>query len=343
MKRHQLAAWSAALLLMVGIAYAAVFWKSSAPAMTTAAQKFLKTLPEEQHERATFAYDDPNRVAWHFIPKPFEGKGARQGVTIKEMSKESRQAAHHLLMTGLSEAGYDMTKQVMKLEDILGKIEGPRPNRPWTRDSEMYYFSVFGTPGKGRWGWRCEGHHLSLNFVVEGDQLLSATPSFYGSNPATVPEGPHKGLRTLAAREDVARELLKSMDEKQQKIAWKSKKAPDDLRAAGDAQPPTTPPEGIAVPDLNEHQKKLLKMLLETYADDMAQDIAAEWLGGAQKTFDKIHFAWWGGDAKGQGHYYRVQGPTFLIEYCNTQNGANHIHSYWRDLKGDFALPLAKN
>ncbi|MEK6239535.1 MAG: DUF3500 domain-containing protein [Planctomycetales bacterium] len=330
-----------ALGLMVGVGASALFQKTSAPAMTTAAKAFLKSLPKEQRKAASFAYDHPNRVGWHFIPKPFEGKAARKGVTLKSMSKECRKAAHELLRTGLSEAGYTETVKVMSLEGILAKIEGPVPDRAWTRDPEMYYFTVYGKPGKGRWGWRCEGHHLSLNFVVEGDQLVSATPAFYGSNPADVPEGPHKGLRVLAKREDLALELFNSMDPAQQKIVLQAKEAPRDLRGGGVAQPETTAAVGLSAKKMTKDQQKVLRMLLESYAQTMASDVSEKWLKAAGSGFEDIHFAWWGASQRGEGVYYRVQGPLFLIEYANTQNGANHVHSYWRDLKGDFAVPLA--
>ena len=301
----------------------------------------METLNDEQTKLALLKSDAAQRTGWHFIPKPFTGEQARCGVTIKSMNETSRAAALKLLAAGLSDAGFQQVQKVMSLEGILAKIEGPVPNRAWTRDPEMYYFTVFGKPGEKRWGWRCEGHHVSLNFVVEGDKLVSATPSFLGANPGEVPSGPDKGLRVLERREDLARSLLKSCDEKQHAVVLQDPKAPDDLRGGGAAQPDQTPAVGLAFGDMTEQQQKLMQLLLETYTENMAPDIASTWMKDLnQAGREKIKFAWWGEENRGQRHYYRVQGPTFLIEYNNTQNGANHVHSMWRDTKGDFGIPL---
>jgi len=342
MRVPQLLAFSGAVLILGGIGASAVLQPGSAPGMTEAAQQFLNSLPDKQRALAALPYDSPARTAWHFIPKPFEGEGARTGVTIKSMSPESRKLALGLLRTGLSAAGFEQAHEIMKLESILGVLEGPKPGRAFSRDPEMYYFNVFGTPGDGRWGWRCEGHHLSLSFVVDGTRVVSATPAFFGSNPADVPEGPKKGFRVLDRREDLARELLKGLDESQHKIAYQDKKAPDDLRGGGVVQPEQTAPVGLPASKLNETQQRLLRMLLEEYAQCMAADVASTWIADLDKAgFGNIHFAWWGGENRGDGHYYRLQGPTFVVEYNNTQNNANHVHSMWRNLSGDFALPLA--
>ena len=344
MKVYRLPALALALSLLAAAGYAANLYRSAtAESMTGAANAFLATLSDEQQQIVIHEFDDPERTAWHFIPKPFEGEAARAGLTLKSMNEKNRAAAKKLLTTGLSQSGYKLTNEVMELEGILSKIEGPVEGRPWSRDPQMYYFSVFGKPGKGRWGWRCEGHHLSLNFEIEGDKLISATPAFYGANPATVPAGPHKGLRTLAARADLARELYKSLSAEQAKSVLQAKEAPDDLRSAGDAQPSTTKAVGLDAGSMSESQQKILRMLLEEYANTMSQDIAMAWLGDVDSAgFENVKFAWWGSSEPGDRHYYRVQGPTFIIEFCNTQNDANHIHSFWRDLRGDFGVSLAK-
>ena len=345
MKSRQLLALLLAVAVLTGVASSALLQRGkTAPTMTSAADAFLKTLSADEKALVVMKYDDPERVGWHFIPKPFEGPKARKGLTLKSMNEKTRAAALKLVSTGLSESGFQKTKQVMELEGILAKIEGPKPDRAWTRDPEMYYFTVFGKPGIGRWGWRCEGHHLSLNFVIEGDKLVSATPSFYGANPGEVPEGEHKGLRILEQREDVARAILKACDKEQKKAAHLSDKAPDEIRAAGKPQPVVTAAEGLAAGKMSDSQKKMLRVLLESYAQTMAPEIAARWLGDLDKAgFDKVYFGWWGGTERGERHHYRVQGPTFIIEYNNTQNGANHIHSIWRDTSGDMAVPLAKS
>lgn len=344
MNLRRMTAFLLAVVVLCGVGARAALWqaKQEAKGMSAQATRFLTTLPDDQRAKAAMKFDAPSRVGWHFIPKPFEGPQARTGVTVKEMNLESRKAAFDLLQTGLSEAGLAKVQQVMTLEAIIAKIEGPMPNRPFTRDPEMYYFAVYGEPGKGRWSWRCEGHHVSMNFTLDGDKLISATPSFLGANPGEVKEGPHKGLRVLEQREDLARALLKSCDEAQRKVVLQAAKAPDDLRGGGAAQPDRDPAVGLKVAQLTEEQRRLFRLLLESYALTMAPDIAESWMSDLKQAGeDAVQFAWWGGEERGEGHYYRVQGPTFLIEYNNTQGNANHVHSMWRDMSGDFGVKFA--
>lgn len=356
MHTRRFLAFVAACVLLGGVATNAFFQRpSSAPGMTAAAKEFLASLDDTQRAAAAMKFDDPYRLAWHFIPKPFEGPQGRKGVTLKSMNEKSRAAAMKLVAAGLSESGYKTATQIMAIEQLLAKLEGPMPERKFQRDPQMYFFTVYGTPGSDRWGYRCEGHHLSLNFVIEGEKLVSATPTFFGANPGEVPEGDQKGLRILERREDVARTLLKSLDEEQKKAAVQSDKAPDDLRGGGGPALPTgeqvmaphpdpSPAVGLAAGKMTAEQKKVLKMLLEEYSLSMAADIATEWTTDLEKAgFDNIQFAWWGGENRHERHYYRVQGPTFIIEYNNTQSNANHVHSMWRNTKGDFGVPVAKN
>jgi hypothetical protein len=228
----------------------------------------------------------------------------------------------------------------MSLEQILREQE---QGRGPVRDPELYFFTVFGKPSsKDRWGWRVEGHHLSLNFVLENGKIVSATPAFFGSNPAEVRQGPRQGLRTLADLEDRALRLLQALDDDQKKVAVIAEKAPGEIRAANTPQPPTDSPEGIAYAKLGEDQQKMLRALVEAYADDMPNEVADAWLDEIKQAGpEKIHFAWSGPADRTQPHAYKVQGPTFLIEFNNTQNNANHIHSVWRNMLGDFGIPLA--
>ncbi|HEU4692171.1 MAG TPA: DUF3500 domain-containing protein, partial [Vicinamibacterales bacterium] len=186
--------------------------RSSSAPMAAAAEKFLASLTPEQRQQATFTFDSPERLRWHFVPQ-FE----RNGLMIKAMTEPQRKAAHELLKTGLSDRGYTTYTQIMQLENILKVLEnGKGP----VRDSENYRFSVFGTPSaKGTWGWRVEFHHISLHFSVVNGTAISSTPSFAGANPAEVKDGPQKGQRTLGVLEDTARALVTALDPAQRQTA----------------------------------------------------------------------------------------------------------------------------
>ena len=305
--------------------------------MVEAAKAFLSKLTEAQRQQASFGYDDAERLNWHFIPRP------RKGLPVKLLEGEALKAAHALLRSGLSETGYDQALNVMSLEEILYLLEGgARDERRDKRDPQKYYLSVFGTPAAtGTWGWRLEGHHISLNYSIKEGKVTASTPEFFGANPGTVDAGLGRRIRVLGPEEDMARQILKLCDADQQKIAWIDTAAPDDLRGGGVAQPETTPPVGLAASKMSADQKKLLSELLAEYLKNMPADIERERRAALEVAgLDKIHFAWWGSSEVNERHYYRVQGPTFVIEYNNTQNNANHVHSMWRNLGGDFNLPI---
>jgi hypothetical protein len=237
----------------------------------------------------------------------------------------------------------------MELEIILRELEKARKGP--LRDPERYFFTVFGKPeGSGRWGLSVEGHHLSLNFVVENGHVVSSTPTVFAANPATVmsevPGGQPKGTRLLAKEETRAFELLASLNAEQLKTAVIDATAPREVRAAGEPQPPQTAPAGIPASQLSESQRKMLNSLIESYTENLPDQVAQDrWNAIRMGGSENVHFAWAGAQKPGVGHYYRVQGPTFLIEFVNTQadaagNVANHIHSIWRDMRGDFAIPV---
>lgn len=334
-------ATSAAVVASLG----ALLWaqggdeRPSGEAMTRAAEAFVGSLSEQQKSNATFAYNDAERINWHFIPRP------RKGLPLKEMSPESLTAAQKLIATGLSTAGYDQAMNVMSLEEVLYLLEaGDRAERRERRDPEKYFVSIFGEPSlKGTWGWRIEGHHLSLNYSVSDGEIVASTPEFFGANPGKVLAGPNRTLRVLAPEEDIARQILKSSTAEQKAKLLVDGKAPGDIRGGGAPQPDVTEPAGIALSEMGSDQQKLVGTLLQEYLKNMPQEIEKQRTAKINATGrDKIYFAWWGGSEVDQPHAYRVQGPTFLIEYNNTQNDANHVHSVWRDLAGDFNVPLKK-
>lgn len=301
--------------------------------MADAAKNFVAALKPDQQAKAVFEWKEDERLNWHFIPKP------RKGLPFKEMNSPQRALAHALLSSGLSQRGFAKAATIMSLEQVLFDLDDNAPSR----NAELYFFSIFGQPGKQPWGWRIEGHHLSLNFAVAGDEVLAVTPSFLGANPAQVQTGPRKGLRVLAVEEDLARELVKGLDAEQRKTALVATDAPRDIITGNARKANSLEPLGIAASKLTAPQKELLMKLIEEYVFRYRSEIAESDLKKIRQAGDdRIHFGWAGGLQPGQGHYYRIQGPTFLMEYDNTQNNANHIHAVWRDLQNDFGEDLLR-
>lgn len=320
------------------------FFKADDPGepMTEACAALIDSLDAKQKKTALMEYGAPDRLGWHFIPKD-----ERKGLQIKFMNESQRAAAHKLLQAALSDAGYSKATQIMGLEKLLNELEEGKGR--WARDHERYYVTIFGKPENGaRWGLSFEGHHLSLNFVVDNGRVISTTPQFFAANPAIVKNenktGIKVGTRVLAKEEALAFELVNSLSDEQKQVGILAPEAPKEIRAAGEPQPPQTAAEGISYKDLEGKQRGLLLSLIQEYCNAMPGPIAQKRVN--QLHFDglnDIHFAWAGATEPGIGHYYRVQGPSFLIEFVNTQpdaagNPANHIHCVWRDMHGDFAL-----
>jgi hypothetical protein len=326
-----------ASLGVVGLAlWAGAFVDQTGTRMAAAASRFVAALDKDQLAKATYPFDAPERFDWHFIPR------ARKGLPVKEMSPAQRALAFGLVQSGLAGTGFLKATTIMSLEEVLkAQEQGSGP----VRDPELYFVTIFGTPSdRGKWGWRVEGHHLSLNFMLEDGKIVAATPAFFGANPAEVRQGARQGLRTLADIEELALRLVQALDSSQQKQAVLEATAPKDIRAANTLQPPTDAAVGIASSDLNDDQRTILRALIEAYAANMPPEVAGAWLDEIKQSgTGTIRFCWFGPGDRSQGHAYRVQGPTFLIEFNNTQNGANHIHSVWRNMLGDFGVPLKKS
>jgi len=296
-------------------------------AMAGAAQAFLDTLTPEQRAAATFPFHADDRFDWHYIPR------TRKGVPLKAMSKAQKQAALALAEASLSAEGYDKAERIRELEQILYDREGRD-----IRDTELYFFMIFGEPAAGgTWGWRYEGHHISQNWTVHDGMLASSTPQFFGTNPAHVREGSRAGERVLVLEDVLPRSLIASMSAAHRRAAIVSDEAPRDILTTADRQAAIQENTGVAFGDLSRGQQDVLRALIEEYAGVQPPAVAAERLARVEAAgLDGIRFAWMGSLEEGEPHYYRVQGPTFLIEYDNVQNGANHVHSVWRDFDGDF-------
>lgn len=326
---------AAALSLLVSPALQA---HEAGAQMADIAGIFLAALTPEQKAKATFEFGSEERENWHFIPRE------RKGLPMKEMTPQQRLLANALLNTGLSFRGSAKAVTIMSLEEVLYQIEGADESKRASvrekRDPEKYYVSIFGTPDvKGSWGWRVEGHHLALNFTLKDGQLIRSSPAFMGTNPGEIRDGALKGLRVLGKEEELGRELVKSLDEAQFKKAVVADAAPKEMITAAEHKVNPLQPAGLPESDMNDAQKALLRRIILEYTERMRPELAAEALADIEKT-GGVHFGWAGGKERGEPHYYRVQGKSFLIEYDNTQNDANHVHSVFRSFDGDFGRDI---
>ena len=335
---------SARFMLALGLAVALVAGsivsaQRASSAMASAATEWLGALTPEQRQQATFAFDAAERMRFNFIP---DEAFPRNGLPLKAMTEPQRKLAHALLRSGLSERGYTTYTSIIQLENILKVIEQP-PR--FARDETAYRFSIFGTPSTtGTWGWRVEGHHVSLHFSVHNGKAIASTPSFAGSNPAEVRiDGPKKGQRVLGQLEDTGRALIVAFDAAQRKTAVFAATAPNEIVTTNVLDINPLSPAGIKVSEMTPAQRDLLMKVIDAYAGLMAPEIAADRLAKIKAAgVDNVTFAWAGPVELGLKHYYRVQGPTFLIEFDNTQNDGNHVHAIWRDFKGDFGRDLLR-
>lgn len=316
---------------------------SAARRMADAANRFLSTLSNEQRATASFVFEGDERYFYHYTPIP------RNGLLLKHMTASQRELALALMATGLSERGNRQANQIIDLEPILREHETIQHREErWDRASELYYFSIFGQPGgRDPWGWRVGGHHVCLHFTIVDGDLISPLPLFFGANPAEVEYGPQAGLRTLPEEEDLARELVQSLDADQQAVAIVAPTAPADILTVNYRKvEPGMTADGLALGQMRDGQRDLLVRLIRHYVTRCSDDLSAdEWRRIEQAGLEPVTFAWAGPTERSRqnGHYYNVKGPTFMLEYDNTQNDANHIHSVWRDFTNDFGEDLLAN
>ncbi len=310
--------------------------------MALAAEEFLSSLETDQRDQAVYPLAADEHLRWHFVPDEIF---ARNGLTLKEMDAQQQQLARALLRTGLSQRGYLTAAAIIELERVLNVLE---PNGRFVRDAENYRVTVFGEPqADGTWAWRFEGHHLSLHFQIVDGAVTVSTPSFFGSNPAHVTEAAQtpaqENQRVLGEREDAGRALVTALSQEQLASALLEGAAPRDITTGTSYPIDPIAPAGIRATQLSESQRLLLRHLITVYTSAMADEIAAKrWEKITSDGEDSIFFAWAGPLELGEPQYYRVQGPSFLIEYDNVQNGANHVHSVWRDFAGDFGEDLLR-
>ena len=306
--------------------------------MGQACSTFLDSLSAEQKAKATFEYMDGERVFWYYPPMN------RHGLALRDMDSGQRDLAYAVMASALTEDSYKKAKLIIEHEAVLGPLEKEQGVVSFVRDPELYYFTVFGDPtGADPWGWRVEGHHVSLHFSIWGDKVISMTPFFYGANPAEVRSGPKAGLRILGTRMDMALELMNSLDAGQRAKALLYDKAPYDILTYNSSKVSLPGEEGLKAAKMSETQQALLRSLVAEYVNEVRSDLAEQKLAELEEEgYDRLHWAWAGPTEASQAHYYRIHAGNFVVEYDNRQNGANHIHSVWRDVENDFASDVLR-
>lgn len=297
-----------------------------------AACAFLSSLHDDAATSARMAFpSDGTRRDWTYLP------GERRGLALADMNRSQAKAAHRLLAAGLSHHAYVQAATIMALEDVLDELQGGTKDR----HSGDYWVTVFGEPGVGPWAWRFEGHHLSVNYTVGDDGELRPTPLFLGANPARFRADGASLVEPLAREERLAFALLDALSPAETSAAVVSNEAPKDIVSRDAAHVEGIEPQGLALADLGGEAATLAKALVSLYMGRLPPEVAGE-----QRTtisddgLGAVRLAWAGECVAGGPHYYRLQGPTFFVELDNTQDGANHVHTVWRDPERDFGDDL---
>ena len=326
------------LTLCLAIYYLIFTYSCRSQPIVAAANAFISILDSAQKARALYPFDTDERYNFHFFP--IEN---RKGISFNELTSSQKQAAKNLIKTCLSEDATKKVNEIMELENVLKQIENRKADDHY-RDPGKYNVTIFGLPGNNTtWGWRFEGHHICFNFSAKDKKLVSGTPGFFGANPATVRTGPHKGLQVLKEETEKGFALLHSFTKEQLKKAIIDKTAPGDIITFISRKAMIDNPAGVLYSEMTTTQQEQLLQLINVYVHRYTKLFAAEMLKEIQQAgLNNLRFAWAGftePDA-GKPNYYRIQGPTIIIEYDNSQNNANHIHSVLRDLKNDFGGDL---
>ena len=313
---------------------------TAAADITAAARAWLDGLDDAQRAQAMFPFDTRERFVWAYTP------GKREGLALRDMRPDLRDATQAILGASLSERTAGEVASVIALESVLGELERAAGRGGWQRrDPELYWFAVFGEPDpRTPWSWRVGGHHVAVHVTVADGEVIGSTPSFLGANPAVVPSGPQQGFRALAGEEGFARSLLSNMTPAERRAAVVSDRAPADiLTENAERADAGSVPRGVRHADLGTQRQADLERLIRHYVDRVRPDVAGrQWERIAADGLGDVTFGWAGSEEPGRGHYYAVRGPRFLIEYDNTQNGANHIHAVWRDLDNDWGEDLLR-
>lgn len=298
---------------------------------------FLDALDNQQREKVFYLLSDVNREQWHFFPATMI---PRQGLALKELTAPQKKLFFQLLESFLSQSGYEKALQIISLEDVLVELG----QNVHLRDKENYFIAFYGNPETDKeWAWTFEGHHIFLHFVV-ADGQVGMTPRFFGANPAIVPSGSRKGERTLQKEEDLGLNLINSFSEEQKKVAIFQDQTYGEIITFVDQQVNPLTNQGIPMRDMNKIQQRNLIELIKVYLSSMPIHLAKKRMEKLmEEHWGFVTFGWAGATELGKPHYYRIQGKTFLIEFDNSQDGANHIHTVWREFQGDFGKDLLKD
>ena len=297
---------------------------------------FLHSLSEELRASAQFSLTDDERFNMNYVPLP------RKGPRFHDFDETQKTAAMDLLRSSLGEEGFRKSKEIMSLEKILRVIENDdhdkMPDGRPRRDPLNYHFSIFGDPSSGSpWGWRFEGHHLSLNFTSTDNKITSSTPTFFGTNPGTVKITGHKEKEVLRAETSLSFELVNSLSPEQLKKTLFAEKAPPEIFTENKKRVENIEQKGIFYNDLSAEQQKMLMQLIDLYLSNFEKGFLKSYRNKIEKAgIENISFAWAGSLKPGIANYFRIQGPVLLIEYDNTQNNANHVHTVVRDPTNDY-------
>ena len=310
-------------------------WAPPQEAMTQAALAVLESFTPPQRRQALYPFEAHERRDWHFVPR------RRPGVTLGAMPSSQQERVWALLRAGLSPQGVQKTRDVISTEAILGELS----SNPGYRDASNYALVFFGDPASGQpWGWRFEGHHLSLTFTIVPGQGVAVTPAFLGAHPATVPAShAQAGFKALGSEEAEGFRLLNSLSAAQKSTVLLAAQSLGDILSGPGREASLTQPAGLALAAMTATQRQQAMTLIESYVRNARPDVAQTELDKLTAAgIDTLHFAWAGSPTPGRPHYYRVHGPTLLIEYDNTQNGANHVHSVWHNPSNSFGQDLLR-
>ena len=304
-----------------------------------ACSNWLESLTPEQKAKGTFHFLDGERILWYY--PPFN----RHGLPLRDMDADQRQLAYKVMESSLAPDAYEKACLIIDHELVLGPLEKEEGHISFDRDPELYYWTVFGEPGgDAPWGWRAEGHHISLHINVWKDKIISITPFFFGANPAEVRKGPKQGMRILDKREDVAFDLINSFDGDQKSKAIIHEKAPWDILMYNASRAVVHDNEGLAGSEMSGTQKETLMSLISEYVTQVRAEVAQDKMSELhQQGLDDFRLVWAGGLDRSKDHYYRIHGGNFIVEFDNIQNGNNHIHSVWRDVANDFAEDIMRD
>ena len=325
-------------LVVAGSSLLASWGWAQAPGASAgaAALRLIEATPAADRGSLLYPFTDEARSDWHYTPR------RRDGLAWKAMSARQRSAATELLRSALNERGHDKVRALMALEITLRELE----TFGLARDPDNYALALYGRPGDGGWGWRIEGHHLSLHFSLEGDRYVATLPQFFGANPATVPRdvaggAPRAGFRLLGSEEDTARSWLASLSEGQRKAAIIDARAYGDIVSRNAARAKPLDAAGLPFADMNAAQQALLLTLVAVFAEHLQPELAQARLARVRAApLQTVRMAWAGSTAPREPFYFRIQGANFLIEFDNS--GGNHVHSVWRDFEGDFGRDVLR-